>query len=332
MEFPRRSIPSVSGLIAFEATARHLSFSRAAEELALTQGAVSKRVRQLETVLGFQLLVRNTNQVCLTEIGQKYLCDAKNLLRQLHSSTEDIRASARGVDAVRIAVPTAFATRWLVPRLAGFSRAYPNCSVNILTPGSPDDPRSTQADCVVFDGQGPWRDAPSTVLATGSYLVVASADYANKSGAMSPRHLVERPLLACNRTPDLWQRWFDAAGLAETPLDTFRFDDLAPLIEAALAGLGAALLPVFLISEDIRSGRLRRLLPETRFGQAQYRLAVQPGDHRAVVRNFVDWLAKQRLAQPDARNDEDIAAGAMAYKVPKGGHPNMRLLEEARAP
>lgn len=317
MEFPRRSIPSVSGLIAFEATARHLSFSRAAEELALTQGAVSKRVRQLETVLGFQLLVRNTNQVCLTEIGQKYLCDAKNLLRQLHSSTEDIRASARGVDAVRIAAPTAFATRWLVPRLAGFSRAYPNCSVNVLSPGSADDLRFAQADCVVFDGQAPWRDAHSTVLTTGSYLVVASADHANKSMVVSPRQLVDRPLLSCNRTPDLWQRWFDAAGLTEPPLDKFRFDDVAPLIEAAMAGLGTALLPDFLIREEIRGGRLRRLFPEIAFGQAQYRLAVQPSHHRASVRNFVDWLTKLRYTQPDdAQDDEDITHGLDSLQGP----------------
>jgi LysR family glycine cleavage system transcriptional activator len=332
MEYPRRSIPSVSGLIAFEATARHLSFSRAAEELALTQGAVSKRVRQLETVLGFQLLVRNTNQVCLTEIGQKYLGDAKDLLRQLHSSTEDIRASARGVDGIRVAVPTAFAARWLVPRLSGFSRAHPNCSINILSPGSPEDPRYAQADCVVFDGLSPWRDAHSTVLATGSYIVVASADYACKSRPMSPRQLVDRPLLACNRTPDLWQRWFDAAGLAKPPLDTFRFDDLAPLIEATLAGLGAALLPDFLISEDIRNGRLRRLFPESSFGQVQYRLAVQPSHHRASVQDFVEWLANLRHVQPDVLDDDDLAAGSVSYKVPQSGRPNMRLLDAARAP
>ena len=113
----------MSGLIAFEATARHLSFSRAADDLALTQGAVSKRVRQLEAVLGFQLLVRNTNQVCLTEVGENYLTHVRRLLQQLQASTEDIRATARGKVTIRVAVPAVFATRWLVPLLTGFTEA-----------------------------------------------------------------------------------------------------------------------------------------------------------------------------------------------------------------
>jgi LysR family glycine cleavage system transcriptional activator len=228
-------------------------------------------------------------------------------------------------------VPTVFATRWLVPRLAKFSRAHPNCSINILSPGSPDDPRFAQADCVVFEGPSPWRDAPSTALATGSYVVVASADSASRSRFASPRHLIDRPLLACNRTPDLWQRWFDTVGVSEPPLDTFRFDDLAPLIEATLAGLGAALLPDFLIAEDLRSGQLRRLFPETDFAQAQYRLAIQPGQQRASVANFAAWLAKSRHPEPDTP-EEDIAARVITYKAPQSRHPSVPLLEAARAP
>lgn len=291
MDYPRRSIPSVSGLIAFEATARHLSFSRAAEELALTQGAVSKRVRQLEAVLGFQLLLRNTNQVCLTDIGQRYLGDATDLLRQLHNSTEDIRASARGMEAIRIAAPTAFAMRWLMPRMNGFSDAFPNCLINIVSLSSLEDPRVGDADCVVFDGQMPWRDSHSTTLVSGSYTVVASASYTSNARFLSPRHLANSPLLGCNQTPDLWQRWFSTAGLSEHPLESARFDDLAVLIEATLVGQGVALLPDFLIADDIRSGRLRRLFPDSTFGQIRYNLAVQPSHQRASVQAFVDWLS-----------------------------------------
>ncbi|MBX3583319.1 MAG: LysR family transcriptional regulator [Rhizobiaceae bacterium] len=290
MDYPRRSIPSVSGLIAFEATARHLSFSRAAEELALTQGAVSKRVRQLEAVLGFQLLLRNTNQVCLTDIGQRYLGDAVDLLRQLHNSTEDIRASARGMEAIRIAAPTAFAIRWLMPKMIGFSHAFPNCLINIVSLSSPDDPKVVDADCLVFDGQTPWRDSYSTTLVSGSYTVVASASYTSNARSLSPRHLANSPLLGCNQTPDLWQRWFSTAGLSEPPQESARFDDLAVLIEATLVGQGVALLPDFLIADDIRTGRLRRLFPDSTFGRIEYNLAVRPSHQRASVQAFVDWL------------------------------------------
>lgn len=291
MEYPRRSIPSVSGLIAFESTARHLSFSRAAEELALTQGAVSKRVRQLETVLGFQLLLRNTNQVCLTEIGQIYLGHARKLLRQLHTSTEDIRASARGMDAIRIATPTAFAVRWLVPKLTGFSQAFPHCTLNLLSIDSLDDPRLAEIDCVVCDGRSPWHEAHMSVLASGPNVVVASAGYVRDIGHITLRQLAGMPTLTCNRTPDLWPQWFAAAGLMDQPLNDIRFDDLAVMIEATLAGHGAALVPEFLVADDIRSGRLRVLFPESRFGQVQYHLAVQPSRRSlSPVQNLIRWI------------------------------------------
>lgn len=291
MDYPRRTIPSVSGLIAFEATARHLSFSRAAEELALTQGAVSKRVRQLETVLGFQLLLRNTNQVNLTELGQTYLGHARKLLQQLHVSTEDMRASARGLDAVRVAVPTVFASRWLVPRLTGFYTAFPRCSINLMSFCAPDDPRLSEADCIVVDGQVPWRDAQTSVLASGPNIIVASPNQCRDFAVTTPGDIADCRLLACNRTPDLWQRWFAAAGMPDHPIVEIRFDDVAVILEAACAGQGLALLPDFLVAEDLRAGRLREFFPKIRLGQVQYKLAVQ-STHRSrlPVQNFVGWI------------------------------------------
>lgn len=311
MEYPRRSIPSVSGLIAFEATARHLSFSRAAEELALTQGAVSKRVRQLETVLGLQLLLRNTNQVYLTDIGQTYLRHAKKLLRQLHTSTEDIRAVARGMDAVRIAVPTAFANCWLVPRLTGFSQAFPHCSVNVLSVASLNDARLAEVDCVICDGRAPWGDAHSSVLASGPHVVVASAGYMRNVGHLTPRSLAGMPLLVCNRAPDLWSQWFAAAGsMMDQPVNDISFDDVAVMIEATLAGHGVALLPEFLVADDIRSGRLRVLFPENRLGLVQYHLAVQPGRRGlASVQNLIRWITNPPSPVFETFRKNDPAAG-----------------------
>lgn len=311
MEYPRRSIPSVSGLIAFEATARHLSFSRAAEELALTQGAVSKRVRQLETVLGFQLLVRNTNQVCLTEIGQTYLGHAEKLLRQLQTSTEDIRSSARGIDAIRVAAPTVFALRWLVPRLTGFARAYPHCAINLMSISSPEDPRLSEADCVIFDGQLPWRDARTSILASGPNIVVASPELAHGAGLIRLDELAGVPLLTCNRTPDLWPRWFAQARVADPGLNDIRFDDLAVLVEAALAGQGIALLPEFLVAEDVRAGRLRALFPGNELDHVHYRLAVQPSHRgRASVENFLDWIAKPLSTGPKRHGRAELVGPA----------------------
>lgn len=293
--YPRRSVPSVSGLIAFEATGRHLSFSRAAEELALTQGAVSKRVRQLETVLGLQLLLRSTNQVHLTESGKSYLIRARDLLRQLHMSTEDVRAVARGGETVRIAAPTDFASRWLVPRLTGFLEAFPQCSVNVVSAASLNEAHLGQVECIICEGEreGPWRDAHRKVLASGPNVVVASADYLQGVNHITPRLLDGMPLLVCNREPDLWQQWFAKFGLMmDQPVNEIRFDDMAVIVEATLAGHGFSLLPEFLVAEEVRSGRLRIFFPESGLGLVQYKLAIQHGRAQLPsVQNLVHWLA-----------------------------------------
>ncbi|MEW9806518.1 LysR substrate-binding domain-containing protein [Mesorhizobium sp. ZMM04-5] len=288
----------MSGLIAFEATARHLSFSRAAEDLALTQGAVSKRVRQLEGVLGFQLLTRNTNQVSLTEIGQTYLGHARKLLRQLQTSTEDIRASAQGRDSIRVAAQTAFAIRWLVPRLAGFSGAFPNCTVNLLSFCSSDDPQLVEADCMICDGPLPWRDGQTSTLVSGPSIVVASPAMAGGGvRAVDPRQLAGMARLACNRTPDLWQQWFAAEDCNDSTASEARFDDLAVLIEAAVAGQGIALLPEFLVADDIRQGRLKVLCAESRTEHSRYRVGA-PLRHKgwAPIQGFVEWITRPEQA------------------------------------
>jgi len=174
---------------------------------------------------------------------------------------------------------------------------------------SADDNRLAEADCVISDRQLPWRDAPTSVLATGSNVVVASPRHIRDSGLLEPGHLARQSLLACNRTPHLWHQWFEAAGLAWQAVNEIRFDDLAVIIEAALAGQGAALVPEFLVADHIRAGRLRNLFPDHRLGDVQYRLAVQPSHRsRTPVRNFVRWITNAQCAPFDVRRDRELAA------------------------
>ena len=284
----------MSGLIAFEATARHLSFSRAAEDLALTQGAVSKRVRQLETVLGFQLLVRNTNQVCLTDVGENYLAHVKRLLRQVQVSTEDIRATARGKVTIRVSVPSVFAIRWLVPRMTGFSLSFPDHAVNLLCDCSHDDPRHLDADCAIFDGHSPMRDAQTIQLASSPYVVVASPDYLDGHDVATAQELSRLNLLRCNRTPEMWADWFAATGHNDVVVESASFDDLGVVIEAALCGHGVALLPQLLVAAEIGSGRLLDLFPQRPFRSSQYVLSIpQRSQGSDALARWGNWLVKR---------------------------------------
>lgn len=292
MEYARRSIPSISGLIAFEATARHLSFSRAADDLALTQGAVSKRVRQLETVLGLELLARNGNQVCLTDVGQAYLGHVRKLLRQLQASTEEIRSGVPDKVTIRVAVPSAFASRWLVPRLATLSDAFPEHTVDLLAACSPEDPELAGVDCAIFDGRSLWWDADATLLASSAHIVVASPDYAMDRQMTTPQQLLQASLLRCNRTPAMWQEWFAATGHNGMVSESLGFEDIEVAIDAALQGLGVAIVPQLLVSRDLESGRLRSLFPDRPFKQCEYFLLIpQHSQGCEVVGAFGDWLA-----------------------------------------
>lgn len=294
MEYVRRLIPSISGLIAFEATARHLSFSRAAEDLALTQGAVSKRVRQLEGVLGFQLLVRDTNQVCLTEVGQAYLAHVKKMLGQLQNSMEDIRVAARGNATLRVAVPAAFAGRWLMPRLASVSNPLPGLVLSLVSFSASDDPRLADVDCAISDERLPWRDAQVTSLQSSPNVAVASPRCRGISTAHGPQLLARTRLLRFSRNPERWSEWFAAAGFSGEIAEGDSFDDLGVMLQAAVHGVGTALLPRLLVADEIREGRLVELFPAvsevTR--RTQYALSVpQRSQGSGAVAMFRQWLS-----------------------------------------
>lgn len=293
MEYARRTIPSISGLIAFEATARHLSFSRAANDLALTQGAVSKRVRQLETVVGFQLLARNTNQVCLTEVGRAYLGHVRKLLRQLQASSEELRASAEGKVTIRVAAPSVFASRWLIPRLASLPVAFSGHTIDVLAVPSPDNVELADVDCAIVDGHSPWRDADARVLASSPHIVVASPAYALEHRITTPQQLSRSQLLRCNRAPAMWPEWFAETGHNGVVAESLGFDDMQVAIDAALEGLGVALVPEMLVAKDIESGRLRSLFPDRPFKCRQYFLLIPQRSYGCeIVRTFGDWLTR----------------------------------------
>lgn len=298
MEYQRRSIPSISGLIAFEATARHLNFSRAAEDLALTQGAVSKRVRQLETVLGIQLLVRNTNQVCLTEVGKTYLDHVRKLLYHLQISTDEIRSRARGKASIAVALPSVLAIRWLMPRLIDFQRAFPAYSVDLRSLCPSDTTQLAEVDCAICDSPLLWREACATLIAATTDIVVASPAHLERHRPATLKELARASLLQFSREPKAWPDWFSAAGQTESISGGARFDDQGVVIEAALQGQGFALLPQFLVEDDIRRGRLVHLFPGRFLRGRQYHLYVpRRFDGCGAVDAFRRWLSIPALAK-----------------------------------
>lgn len=298
MQLPRRSIPQISGLIAFESTARHLSFSRAAVDLALSQGAVSKRVRQLEDQLGVLLVSRGGHQVQLTRFGRMFLPRVQSILAQIDCTTRDLLQEAGRVRSVTVQADPGFAIGWLLPRLREFARSSPGVQVNVRSNG-PSQPAEADADIVVRLARPEAAAGDERLLFHDAMVAVVS----RPAGArISDAELLATwPLLRFAGAPECWDRHFSATRRPDGMVPGPVYDHHALLVAAVRGGGGIALLPRLLVQDDLRSGRLRQLGAE-RPMEDGYLMALNPASQGiAEVERFGDWLSRAATGVAELR-------------------------------
>lgn len=251
-------LPSLAALRTFEAAARHISFTKAAVELHLTQSAVSRQIRIMEDFLGLKLFRRVNQRLALTDAGRMYADDIRGALQQMQEATLKLLANQGQGGILNIATPAAFGTKWLVPRLASFYRMYPDILLNVVTRSKPFDIESEQLDIAIHYGNNDWPDVVSEPL-TGQILVpICSHEYLQTHGSIrEPCQLGKLILLQHTRRPNSWQGWFEAhqVNVGSTWAGP-RFEHFYLLMQAAVAGLGVALVPKILVEDDAASGRL----------------------------------------------------------------------------
>jgi LysR family glycine cleavage system transcriptional activator len=257
-------IPPLQTLRAFEAAARHLSYSRAAEELALTHGAISHHIARLERDLGgVRLFVRDGQRMLLTESGQVLVLQVRQGLQVLNKAFDDARSSdARQKHLQRlitVSVLPSFAARWLVPRLPRFQAAYPDVDV-ALRPSSSLvrlDGRDG-IDLAIRYGPGGWVGLKTKALFASTIFPVCSQGFFEEYRPRIPTDLKDSVLLRNPRQP--WRPWFAAAGLdwAE-PTHGPSYEDAGLLLQAAAGGQGVALARAALLGDSLISGQLVRL-------------------------------------------------------------------------
>jgi LysR family glycine cleavage system transcriptional activator len=295
---PRPLLPSVTALSAFESAARHLSFSRAAAELHLTQGAVSRQIRQLEEMLGLDLFERVNQRVFLTDAGTTYLQDVRALLAGLTEATQRVMASAGGGGVLNLAVLPTFATRWLMPRLPRFLADHPGVTVNFSVRLEPFSFGEQPLDAAIHHGEPTWPGAVCRHLCDEAVIPVAAPAFVGDRSIGAPDDLARVPLLHQSTRPTAWRDWFDANGIDAGPAARgARFDQFGMIAQAAVAGLGVALVPRFLVEDELAAGRLAILfdLP-LRSGTAYWYVYPEAKSGSALVRAFGDWLAEASAA------------------------------------
>ncbi|MBA2722921.1 MAG: LysR family transcriptional regulator [Methylibium sp.] len=323
---PRR-LPSLSSLRAFEAAAAHLGFQRAAAELAVTPTAISHQVRGLESALGQPLFRRLPRQLALTPAGLRLFHAVREGFDTIEAGVSALRTPA-AADTVTLTTNTAFAARWVLPRMVAFRAACPGIELRLHASESVADLARGDADLAIRSGGGPWPGLTTAELMPERYAPVCSPLLGLKRVQDLPKHrLIHFDWQPQARAPALWSRWFEAAGIAAPKARTaagtpgLSFSDESHAMLATLAGHGVGLLSLTLAAQELRSGAL--LQP---FGPAldtgSYFLATASGREREpAIRAVWQWVVAQ--ATQDLTDRSATPRGGSA--VDKGEKPGRFL-------
>lgn len=293
MSDSRRELPSMTALACFVTAAREGGFSRAGEQLGLTQSAVSRQIALLEEWLQTPLFTRHGRRVTLNEAGRGYLEDVEPALRRIRLATA--KAMDRGSRRdLAIATLPSFGMRWLAPRLPGFTARHPELTVNFAARSFPFDLREEHFDAAIHFGAADWSDAEMVPLFAEQAVVACAPGWLAAQGVSAPADLVGKPLLFQTSRRHAWNRWFARAGIVGLPpLKGPTFEHFLMLAQAAAAGSGAALLPRFLIEPELTAGTLVTPFPIELTDEGRYYLVLRPDwrDHAGLVK-FRDWLVE----------------------------------------
>ncbi|WP_445767238.1 transcriptional regulator GcvA [Rheinheimera sp.] len=251
-----RRLPPLNALKAFETAARHLSFTKAAEEMYVTQAAISHQIKALEDHLGLKLFMRKNRSLLLTEEGQSYFLDIKEIFLQLHESTEKLLArGAKG--ALTVSLQPSFAIQWLVPRLNQFSEQHPDIDVRIKAVDLDEGSLTDDVDVAIYYGRGSWRNLHADKLHTEYLLPVCSPLLLNSSKPLQEPTDLQYHNLLHDGSRRAWKAWFTTQNFKHFNVNQGPiFSHSSMVLQAAIHGQGVALAHNVLARPDINSGRL----------------------------------------------------------------------------
>ena len=287
----RPRLPPLNAIKAFEAAARLGSFTRAAEELNVTHGAVSRQIRLLEDWLGTRLFLRTSRTAVLTQVGADLLAEAGPALDRLAAVSQRLQTRAPPARVLRVSALPTFAMRWLIPRMPDFQRRHPGVELRIVTASTPAEQFRMDVDAVI---SGPSRQ-PGWVgnrFLGEARLPVLSPDLMKRCPLRTPADLGQHTLLHAATLRDAWPRWLAAANLPDLkPARDQVFEHFYFAIQAALEGLGVLIGPVALISDELRVGRLLAPIPEPAMRTRGYFFyAPEESSDAPVIAALRKWL------------------------------------------
>ncbi|SHF37793.1 transcriptional regulator, LysR family [Ruegeria intermedia] len=301
MQTKRRLFPSISSLRALEALDRLGSASAAADELSLTQSAVSRQLQTLEAQLGVRLIQRDRKRLTLTSAAQEYVAEIRQSLNQIAQASLRLHVTPAG-GTLHLAILPTFGMRWLVPRLPDFARLHPDITINMSTRLRPFNFATEPFDAAIHFGEPDWPGTERLLLKVERVVPVCAPALLPSGAPKDAAELLKLPLLHIQTRPRAWRDWFAQQGITvPSPLLGTFHDQFTTINQAAVHGLGVALLPSYLIEQDLATGRLIMTFTGAVETMGAYYLvwpSTKSGD--PSLREFRHWLASQ------AQGDETL--------------------------
>ena len=294
------ALPALDLLVGFESAARHLSFTKAGEELFLTQSAVSRQIKELEDQLGVPLFERRHRALALTEAGQQFYASAAQVLATMRSATERLRTQAGRKRPLSVTTTHSFAALWLIPRLAGFTRDHPGVDVRITAETRVQDLDRDGLDIAIRHGPASLAGPNAVRLMGEKVFPVCSPKLLKKNPLEKPSDLSRHILLQYDdpdgRQPWLhWKTWLEVERIADLkPAGTLSFSGYEQIIPAAVAGHGVALGRSPLVKDLVATGELvapfKSIADPAR---AYFAIVSKSAESRPEAAGFVAWLKSE---------------------------------------
>lgn len=290
---PRRFLPSTGALRALEALDRLGSATAAAEDLNLSQSAVSRQIQALEEQTGVPMVIREGRRMVLTPEAAQYASEVRAALTKITQATLKLTVNPAG-GSLDLAILPTFGMRWLVPRLAEFARLHPEVTINLSTRLKSFNFASEPFDAAIHFGTADWPGTHAIRLKAEAVIAVCSPDLIVARPTRTANDVLNLPLLHIETRPEAWQAWFAAHGVETGPVTGTIYDQFSTITQAALHGMGVALLPDYLAEQDLATGRLVRAWGGPTTSPGAYHLVWPVEKSRnAALQTFRDWLATQ---------------------------------------
>lgn len=287
-----RRYPSTTALQCFETAARHLSFTNAAQEMHMTQSAISKQVAQLEEMLNLSLFYRTPHRISLTPAGKTYYLEVLGILKHIEAATTSLMSNSDNSEILKIVSHPTFCARWLIPALNGFSKAHPLINFSIKELAGPFFTEDQNVDVAFLYGDGIWGGMEAIKLFDEYSVAVCSPDYLKDKEPCTSK-INNFTLLQLSSRPSAWYEYFKQQDISiEGTFVGPRFDTFHTTISAALLGYGIALVPLRLVAPELQSGTLVTVWSYAAKGRGAYYLSYPLSLGRShKVKVILEWVS-----------------------------------------